>query len=72
MPKFQFTIRRLMVVIALTGILVACGVEGQRWYERAEFARKYKLGQIIIGSGVDVRKGVFPKIVANLDRLDQN
>jgi hypothetical protein len=48
MPSSRMKIRRLMFVVAVIAVLLGCGVQAWRWYQREKFAREYALGWLEI------------------------
>jgi hypothetical protein len=44
LPRVRFTLRRLLIMIALLAVLMAAGLEAARWSRLAQAYRQYAVG----------------------------
>ena len=69
-PRFRFTLRWMMVGVAIVSVLTAIGIETWRRHQLAEFARKYRLGELeITGSERAIPRGPPFRLHGSIDAL---
>jgi hypothetical protein len=51
-------IRRMMILVAISALMLGAVVQVWRWHQAAEFARKYALGSLASGSETLIKKRV--------------